>query len=78
MDGASSGNAPMGAMEAVKAVCIYLRRCQVVFTFYRAWQEAETWFRVAIQQIQPENKERVFDVKPDPEIPEVWNMTEVL
>jgi hypothetical protein len=69
--------AVMTLEDAINNVCAYLHMQGSVFTLYRAWQfEGGQTFKVAMHQVQPEDKMRTFDVLPA-ELVDVWDVKEV-
>ncbi len=69
---------PMTVLDAIQVIVGYLSRQAIIFSLYRAWEVSAAHFRVSVHQVQPENTLRTFDVAPAPELPDCWNVVEVV
>lgn len=59
---------------AVEAVKFWLHRLQGTFLF-RSIQELEQGYRIAVQQLTPQQRYRTFDVLPE-EVADCWKVVE--
>ncbi len=67
----------MTVLDAINAVVGYLSRQPIVFSLHHARELSVAHFHVCVQQFQPENTLRTFDVAPAADVADCWNVVEV-